>query len=208
MQQVFRELERRGVRVNGLRALEPFAHSGFLHTKDYHRRVASLEAWEIDPRQEASLRRNLPGAEVKITDSYREIKRTPGKYDLIVLDALDGVYGDGGQYCEHFEMLPEVFRAAQDSTLLILNVRPGCPNGKPRPRLAFTETHLEKRRKFYGTDHPGRVPFEDMIPVYRNLIEANGFELQWYFFRRRTLDDRVHYLVLKIQRRGALTGNG
>jgi hypothetical protein len=199
-QQVFRELSRRGIRLRELQALELFAHSGFLHTKDYLPKVANLEAWEIDPRQEEALRQNLPGAVVKITDSYQEIKRTPRKYNLIVLDAPDCVHGDHGQFCEHFSMLPDVFPIAQDSTVLVLNVMPGYPNGKSRRRHCFSEAHLEQRRRFYGTDHPETVRWADMIPVYRHLVETNGFELEWYFCRKRTRDGRLHYLVLKLRR--------
>lgn len=201
MQQVMRELERRGLRLKEMEALEVFAHSGFLHTRDYHPHVARLEAWELDPRQEAALRRNLPGAEVKITDSYEEIRKTPRQYDLILLDAPDSVYGDHGQFCEHFVMLPEVFRVAAAATVLILNVVPGYPNGQPH-RTQFTENHLAYRRQFYGTDHPAWLPITDMIPVYRRQIEAHGFELEWYFSLPRTRKDRVHYLVLKIKKRG------
>lgn len=202
-QQVFRELQRRGVPLHELQALELFAHSGFLHTRDYQPRVAGVEAWEIDPKQEAALRHNLPGAEVKITDSYQEIRRTPRKYGLIVIDAPDCVHGGDGQYCEHFGMLPEVFRAASDSAVLLLNVMPGYPNGKPNGRVLFTDAHLEHRRRFYGTDHPEKLPCEDMVPTYRKLIEANGFELEWYVSRPRTRDGRLHYLAMKIKRRDA-----
>jgi hypothetical protein len=205
MQQVMRELERRGVRLRSLDALELFAHSGFLHSRDYHPHVARLEAWEIDPHQEAALRRNLPGAEVKITDSYEEIKKTHRKYNLILLDAPDSVYGEHDQYCEHFLMLPEVFRAAADSTVLILNVVPGYPNGTPRPSQ-FTTKHLDYRRQFYGTDHPACVPIADMIPRYRREIESHGFELEWHFSLPRTRKGRVHYLVLKIKTRGSGCG--
>jgi hypothetical protein len=204
-QQIFRELAQRGVRLNELHALELFAHSGFLHTKDYLPQVASLEAWEIDPRYEKPLRHNLPRAEVKITDSYREIRRTPRKYSLIVVDAPDCVHGDTKQYCEHFGILPEVFRVAQDSTVLILNVMPGCSNGKPPRRSWFTAAHLEQRRRFYGTDHPEKLSVEAMVRVYRKGIEANGFELEWFFSRPRTRDGRLHYLALKINRRRART---
>jgi hypothetical protein len=202
-QQVFRELSRRGVRVNELRALELFAHSGFLHTKDYLSQVASLEAWEIDPRHKEALRQNLPSAEVKITDSYQEIKRTARKYNLIVLDTPECVHGDHGQYCEHFSMLPAVFPIAQDSTVLILNVMTGYGNGKSPRRPLFTDAHLEQRRRFYGTDHPETVRLAEMIPVYRRLVEVNGFELEWYFFHKRTRDGRLYYLVLKLRRRDA-----
>jgi hypothetical protein len=201
-QQVFRELSRRGIRLNELQALELFAHSGFLHTKDYLPQVASLEAWEIDPHQEEALQHNLPGAEIKITDSYQEIKRTTRKYNLIVLDAPDCVHGDNGQYCEHFSMLPEVFPIAQDSTILILNVMPGDLNGKAQRGRWFTDAHLQQRRRFYATEHPETVSLPDMIPVYRNLVETNGFELEWCFFHKRTRDGRLYYLVLKLRRCG------
>src|SRR5262249_30701784 len=200
-QRVFRELRRRGVRLGELQALELFAHSGFLHTRDYLSQVASLEAWEIDPRQEAPLRKNLPWAIVKITDSYEEINRTPRKYSLIVLDAPDCVHGQNQQYCEHFTILPKVFRAAQDSAVLLLNVMPGTRNGDIR-RHRFSERHLEQRRRFYGTDHPEQLSVDEMIAVYRQRIEAEGFKLEWYISRPRTRDRRLHYLVLKIKRRG------
>jgi hypothetical protein len=202
MQRVLRELERRGVRLGGLSALELFAHSGFLHSKDYLPRVARLEAWELDPGQEAALRRNLPGAEVKITDSYEEIKKTPRVYGLILLDAPDCVYGDRDQYCEHFLMLPEVFRVAEDSTVLVMNVMPGTRSGTANGRL-FTEAHLEHRRRFYRTDHPEKLALADMLPVYREQVDAHGFELEWHFSLPRTRDERLHYLVLKVKRRPA-----
>jgi hypothetical protein len=202
MQKVTRELERRGVRLKEMQALEAFAHSGFLHTRDYHPRVATLEAWELDPRQEADLRRNLPGAEVKITDSYQEIKKTPRQYNLLVLDAPDCVYGEHGQYCEHFQILPEAFRVMADETVLILNVVPGYADPTAHP-AQFTEKHLDHRRRFYGTDRPAWVPVADTIPVYRRHIEAHGFELEWHFSLPRTRRQRVHYLVLRIRRRGS-----
>jgi hypothetical protein len=202
-QRVFRELERRGVRLKELVALELFAHCGFLHTRDYHPLVARLEAWEIDPRQEAALRRNLPGAVIQITDSYREIKRTPGRYSLIVVDAPGEAHGPNGEHWEHFDILPDVFRVATDSAVIIVNVMPGPDGRRAGRRPPLAAAHLERRRAFYGTDHPGRIPFEHMIPAYRRLIEANGFELEWYFSRCRTLNGRFHYLVLKIKRRAA-----
>ncbi len=200
MQQVMRELERRGVRLKEMQALEVFAHSGFLHTRDYHPHVATLEAWELDPRQEVELRRNLPGADIKITDSYEEIRKTPRRYNLILLDAPDGVYGDHDQYCEHFQMLSEVFQVAADATVLVVNVVPGYPDVPPE-RSQFTAKRLEHRRRFYGTDRPAWVPIADMIPVYRRRIEEQGFELEWHFSLARTSRQRVHYLVLKIKRR-------
>jgi hypothetical protein len=200
MQRVLRELDRRGLCLHEMQALEVFAHCGFLHSKDYHRRVASLEAWELDPQQEADLRRNLPGAEVKITDSFAEIRKTTRNYDLIIVDAPENIFGDRGQFCEHFEMLPEVFHVVTDSAVVILNALVGYPADN-RARRRFTTEQLDRRRRFYGTDHPEMLRVTEMAPVYWRLLNAHGFELEWYFTVPRTLDKRLHYFVLKMKRR-------
>jgi hypothetical protein len=201
-QKVLRELERRGLCVHEMRALELFAHCGFLHSKDFHRRVGGLEAWELDAQQEPALRRNLPGAEVKITDSYTEIRRTPRHFDLIIIDNPETIYGDRGQYCEHFQMLLEVLRVAEDSAVLIMNALIGYPPGD-RAGRQFTKEQLEYRRRFYHTNHPEWMPLAEMAPVYYRLLDANGFELEWYFTVPRSLDKRMHYYVLKTKRRPA-----
>lgn len=189
-QRVFRELRARNVRTGDLEALEIFGHTGFLHTVDYARQVSSLEAWEIDPTHEPALRRNLPGATVRILDSFDELKRSPGKFSLLVVDNPVCVYGG---HCEHFDAFPDIFRVAKDSSILILNA---APNPWPPPE----EAHLVGRRAFYKADRPENVPFDRMMKVYRELIEAGGFALEWHFFRRRTLATRAYYLVLKIKR--------
>lgn len=199
-QKVFNEFKKRGVPLKEMRALELFAHSGFLHTKDYQHLVASLEAWELDPKQEAPLRQNLPGADIKITDSYQEIRKTPHKYGLIVMDAPDCVHGLNGEYCEHFQIISEVFRVLTDSPVLLMNVMPGAASGGPA-QPNFSQAHLEHRRRFYGTDHPDKVSYEEMLPVYKKLFEANGFELEWHLFRPRTQDSRLHYCAMKIRRK-------
>jgi len=201
-QKVLRELEHRGLCVHDMRALEVFAHCGFLHGKDFHQRVGSLEAWELDAQQEPALRRNLPGAQVKITDSYAEIRTTPRQFDLIVVDNPESIYGDRGQYREHFQMLPEVFRVAEDSAVLIMNALVGYPPGD-RAGRKFTTEQLEYRRQFYETDHPEMIPLEEMARVYWRLLNAHGFEMEWYFTVPRSLDKRIHYYVLKMKRRPA-----
>jgi hypothetical protein len=191
-QQVFRELRARNVRTGDLDALEVFGHTGFMHTLDYARQVASLEAWEIDPAKEPALRRHLPHATVRILDSFEELKRSPRKFDLIVVDNPVTLYGE---HCEHFEVFPDIFRVAEDSSILILNA---TRNPRPAPEQA----HLARRRSFYETDHPEDVPFDRMIEVYHNLIQAGGFDLEWHFFRRRAFATRVYYLVFKMTRPG------
>jgi len=189
-QRVFRDLRARNVPTGDLAALEFFGRTGFLHTVDYARQVSSLEVWEIDPAHEPDLRRNLPGAAVRIVDSFDELKRTPRKFNLLVVDNPVCVYGG---HCEHFDIFPDIFRVAMDSSILILNA---APNPSPPTEAA----HLASRRAFNKTDRPENVPFDRMMKVYREIVQAAGFALEWHFFRRRTHATRVYYIVLKIQR--------
>jgi hypothetical protein len=69
MCKVLSQLQRRGVRLEHLRALEVFGGAGDLHTMDYADRVATIEVWELDTKLEHRLRKNLPRATVKICDA-------------------------------------------------------------------------------------------------------------------------------------------
>ena len=196
MEQVLMELEKRKVRLKDLHALEVFGYDGTWHTTSYAFLVSTLEVWEIEQKHLEALQRNLPMAKVKITDSYEEIKNTSGKYSLIIVDNPMSTYSN---YCEHFELFPDIFRVATDLTILILNVIPEIdePALKKYPYL-FNDLQLEHRQSFYGTTCPEKVSFDEMVEAYKNLITANGFNLEWYFFQRR--GSIVYYLVLKIVR--------
>lgn len=195
MQQVLRELRKRNVRLQDLHALEVFGGSGDFHTKDYAFQVSTLDMWEIEPKYERALKRKLPMAEVKITDSFQEIKNTTRKYGLIVVDNPMSNYGD---YCEHFDLFPDIFRIAMDSAILILNVIPESNDNalKKYPYL-FNKVQLARRKSFYSTNHPEKVLFDEIAEVYLNLSKSNGFNLEWYFFQKRNI---VFYLVLKIKK--------
>jgi hypothetical protein len=84
---VLREIKRRRLDLSRMDALELFGGRGDMITQDYAPYVRSLEIWEIDPACESALREHFPLAEVKITDTYEEIKRCARKFDLVVADA-------------------------------------------------------------------------------------------------------------------------
>jgi hypothetical protein len=191
---VFNELEKRGVNIKSLNALEVFGSSGDFHTKDYAKKIHSLEVWEIDPKYEDLLKKNLPNARIKITDSYKEIKRCKEGYDMIV---IDNPWSTFGEHCEHFDLFPYVFRIAADSSILITNVIPKISAEIIReyPYL-FNKEQLEYRKAFFKTTQPDNVSFDKMIEVYDEIIKGNNFNLQWYFFQKRSF---FYYLVLKIR---------
>ena len=86
IQRILAEGSRRGASVEQFRALEVFGCTGERLTKHYAPLVRSVEVWEINPSLEPALRRNVPTATVRITDSFAEIKTTPSRFDLVVVD--------------------------------------------------------------------------------------------------------------------------
>jgi hypothetical protein len=196
MGRILREIGKRGVDASQLRVLEVFANSGDSHVKDYASRVSALEMWEIEPRYETMLKRNFPSAQVKIVDSYEEIKKTPNKYELIVVDNGTSICDN---HCEHFDLFPEIFRIAANSSILILNVIPEADHTvlKEIPYL-FHEAQLVRRQEFYKTGNPKKISIDGMLKVYTELIGENGFVLEWHLVLKRSF---VYYLVLKIKSR-------
>jgi len=200
MQKVLKELRERGIVLSDLHALEVFGGPGRWVTKYYARYVSTLDIWEIEHKYENRLRRSFPHAEIKITDSYHEIKSTSRKYNLIVVDSPFSVYGERGEYCEHFALFPDLFRIVMDSAILVLNVFTHVTDAALReyPYL-FNEKHLARRSSFYKMNHPERLSFDELRGAYKDLALANGFVTEWHFFRERRWAS-FYFLVLKIKK--------
>jgi hypothetical protein len=215
MEKVVKELKRRNLKPQELHALEVFGRDGHWHTQCYAGHAKTLEVWEIQEQYRDVLQKNFPGAKVKITDSFVEIRHTAGRYNFIVVDNSLGTFRDdpvpGGvatTYCEHFELFPNVFRVAMDSAILILNVIPET-NEAARKKYAylFNETQLARRRDFYQTDHPEKVSFDKMVETYKRLANDSGFKVEDFFFEKRGENGVAYYLVLKFAR-SAVRANG
>jgi hypothetical protein len=192
---VFRELRRRGVPTETMSAVEIFAGTGFRHTIDYLPFVGSLEAWEVNPSHEAELNRHLPGATVRITDSFAELARTTERFGIIVVDNTITTFGR--DYVEHFDLFPGLFRIASDPCVLVLNVCPGVPEA-----LRTDALRMSRRAAFYATDQPQDVAIDRMVEGYASLMRANGFRLDWHFARQRAYREGIHYLVMRMTRPG------
>ena len=171
IQKVLRLLEERGFSLNSADAIELFGRKGDWHTKYYVDRVSTLEVWEINPDFLADLKINLPMAKIKITDSFKEIKKTSSKYNLIIIDNPQSVYG-GGKYCEHFELFPHIFRIAKGPCVIILNV-----NIQPY-NFHKGLVWWERRKIFYHTDDPEKLSFKHVEAHYAEICKVNGFYLK------------------------------
>ncbi len=176
-----------------LEAIELFARAGNWHTTDYKDYVSQLDAWEIEGVWENDLRKNLPRAEIKIIDTYSEIKTTPKKFNLVISDNSMSVFGDG-RFCEHFELFPDVFRIMQEKSVLILNVIPSVtPKWKLKFPYLMNDEQCDRRAKFYKTDHPKILSAHEMLTAYSEKANRSGFKIVKHILVRRHV---VHYLAL------------
>lgn len=195
MQRVLRGLEARDIDLASLHALELFGGTGAFHTIDFATRVKRLEVWEVDPKLQAKLERNLPGAVVRIVDSYAELKRTGEHFNLIVVDNPMSIFSGR---CEHFDLFPDLFRVAADEAILVLDVIPSLPSSaRHKYPYLFNEEQCVRRREFYHTEDADNLSWGQIVPAYRVRTEKAGFVLQWSFSTRRHF---IYYLALKISR--------
>jgi len=179
--------------------LELFGADGLRHTLDYSRLVRSLDIWEMDEKYLPGLRKNFPNAQIKITDTFKEIQTTSKTYDFLISDEPGQVFGQRNEHCEHFDLLNEsIFRIVRPSVVIVLNAVPEplkqCPAAD---QYISYPGYLKARERFYETDHPERISIEEMIPAYRRVISANGFNLEWHIKVLRTIRGGVYYLALK-----------
>ncbi|MCX8079749.1 MAG: hypothetical protein N3F09_00770 [Bacteroidia bacterium] len=176
--------------------LEVFANTGEHQMPAYKHLAKSIEAWEINSMHEKALRRNLPGATIRITNSMEEADRCEKKFDWIVMDAHMECFGANKEYCEHFEILPKAFRLCKEEAILIFNVIPECPKewNIKYPDI-FGPRHLERRNRFYGVNDTTNLSYDFFEKFYVSLAEKNGFKTEWMFFHQRHL---LHYAVMKI----------
>jgi hypothetical protein len=194
MYKILRRFKQQGLDPKTLNALEVFGSDGQNHTKDIASVVAGLEIWEIESKHETILRRDFPQAEIKITDSYAEIKQTPQKYGLVIVDNTSVAFS----HYEHFDLFPDVFRVLTNPAMLILNVMPKVLQNNP--------DRLRQRQLFYNAADPKNISLAEIEQTYRTLAAQYGWLVDWIFFERRWTfyqrKDIVYYAVLKLVKGG------
>ena len=185
-------IEEHNIPLEKAEAIELFSREGDWQTVVYAPYVKSLEAWEINLDFYEGLRKNLPNAKIKITDTWKEIKDVTRKYDLIVADTPQATYGENDEHCEHFGLLPDVFRIANDGCVIILNV-----NKEPY-NLQEGSLWWKRRKDYYRTEHPEKLEFNSVIQRYKEILQENNVKMQWCFFQQRHVGF-LYYFVMRIQ---------
>ncbi len=200
MKKLCSELIKYGIGLSSRDAIELFAREGDWQTHVYAHMVKSLELWEIDAKCKAKLKKNFPTAAVKITDSIKELKTSFSfnkKYGFIVIDNPQACYGPGNCYCEHFDIITEIHKIAQDDVVVIFNV-----NKEPFNYDASPE--WKKRRDgFYKLKDTSKIPMKFFMKFYKELFKKQGFEAVLCFdVSREELEhnDYLYYLVFHLKK--------
>jgi len=198
MESVLSKLNSVGIDLSKLKVLEMFGYNGNGHVVDYADKVGSLDIWEIDSQYEPILQAKFPQANIKICDTFQEVKTTQNKYDMVIIDNPMSIYCDG-KYCENFELFPDIFRIANDSCILILNVIPSIVDSWKRdyPHV-FTPEHLARRCRFYQCEQSDNLALDYLAYIYNVWIFKAGYYAKYMFADERSC---VYYLGFVIERR-------
>lgn len=193
---VFNNLKRKGIELESINALQTFGGSGNGMERFYKDKVKQLDVWEIEESFKEELKKNLPKANIKITDSFKEIRKSSKKYNMILMDNPMGIFNG---HCEHFDMFIESFQSMQDQCIVILDVIPNLKNIDKRFNYICNSDHLLARKLFYRVSEPLNISIKEMLQTYREISNAHGYEIEWYFTEERS-GDFIQYLVLKLNK--------
>lgn len=193
MAKICERIKSEGVDMRRLSALDFFAREGNWQTVVYAREVGAIEAWEISSEFLPGLKRNLPEATVRIVDSYAYGAQTTARFDFVVLDNPQSIFGPDGCYCEHFEALPVALRLMKPSAFLIFNLNWAPFNFDAHP------VWQHRRAEFYGVENTATLSLESfLLPFYQRYFEACGFKVIQGFVQPRNAE-YLAYAVFRLQ---------
>lgn len=204
MKKILEILKQKGIDISQMHALEPFAREGDWQTWVYADKVESLDAWEINPDCEMALRKNLPKARIKIIDSLKEFKKRKyfGKYDFIVIDNPMNCFGAHEQYCEHFDIIPEVCHLLNQKGILIFNINKEPYDYEKNPKLEA------RRKQFYHQEKTNKLSLKFLLKFYKELFCKYGYTTKFCFNISRgkyECNDFFHYLVFYLKAKSPFT---
>ena len=165
-------------------AIELFARDGSWQTKHVLNSVKYSEAWEIDVRYAIDLRKNLPKTELVFCDTISRLGDVNCNFDIIVADNPQGTFGWNKEYCEHFDILPNIGNLFEFNSWLIFNI-----NRKPFNYDEMADW-AKRRRKFYNKEITGVLTREFLSQFYRQYFEAMGFSVK----QVKIIDRNAEYL--------------
>jgi len=203
---LIKKLEAKGVNFSSMKVIEMFSRAGNLHTIYYADKVASLEAWEIDPQWETKLQKNLPNAKIIIGDSIDYILNSKNKstFDLILIDAPLNNFGEkmstftAGPFCEHFDIIEHIGNLISQKAIVIFNVNIRPFNYEKWPLLK------KRRDQFYGEKvDTSNLKIDFLLNFYTELFRNVGLKTNYHIdIPRATYEgvDRLHYFAFYLEK--------
>lgn len=201
---MFLELERRGIVLEKLNALEMFARDGTWQTTFYANKVKTLEVWEIDPNWEKDLRKNLPKSKVRILDSIKNTQTYEklSKFSLVMIDNPMNVYGDKDEnkqnrYGKHFDVIKNIDKIIDNESIVVFNV-----NRHPFDYDKFP-MWKNRREKFYENLYSGNMTRDFLFDFYEKLFKNINLQTLFKFSVDRKLNDKldtVYYFVYNLKK--------
>ncbi|MFZ5807250.1 MAG: hypothetical protein ACOY3I_08605 [Verrucomicrobiota bacterium] len=193
MRGVCQKLQDMDIDMTHFRALEFFAREGDWQTVSYAGKVASLDAWEINPECEVALKRNLPNAKIRIGDSY-EFAKLPEfahQFDFIVFDNPQLTFGKKNEYCEHFEALEMIPFLLKNRGIVVFNVNTSPYDYEKHPEWQ------RRRKTFYKTDATEKLSLDFLEKFYAQYFRAKNFRPEFIFFEPRH-EGMVYYCIAEL----------
>ena len=198
------KLAQKGVELEKFNALEMFGRNGTWHTSFFADKVKSIEIWEIDKKWRKKLEKNFPNSKIKILDSIKTIKEEENlkKFNLLLIDNPMNIFGQNQEgskknYCEHFEILPEISKIIQDESLVIFNIN-RCPFDYDKYPL-----WEQRREKFYSNANTNNMSLEFLHEFYANLFQKMGFRTIFYINTVRIFyfeNDMIYYFAYYLKK--------
>ena len=193
MGRICKRLAAEGLDFSRLNGLDFFAREGDWQTVVYASRLATLEAWEINPEFLPGLKRNLPDATIRIVNSYEYGLTCPDRFDFVVLDNPQATFGSHGEYCDHFDALPVALNLLRPNGFLIFNINWAPFNFDAHPEWGM------RRNDFYGIADTSNLPINQfLLPFYRQLFECYGFDTVDCFSESRN-QEYLAYAVFRLK---------
>lgn len=167
------------------KGVDYFARTGEWVTKHFFDLAQSWNMHEIDPNYAAELQGNFPNANVYVGDSFVAIsENSDERFDLILADCPQGVFGSSQEYCEHFEFLELALRKAADEGVIFFNVNlqpyNDVSHGESRKDnygMKDSSLWFSKRQEFYGTN-ASKLDIKFVRDFYEAYFLSNGFHLK------------------------------
>lgn len=192
MKRLCSDLISAGFDLSEMDAVEVFGRKGDWHTVDYAGMVSSLEVWEIDPQHNADLEKNLPGAMIRNVDSitFAADPVNRERFDFVVIDNPQALFGPGDAYCEHFDVLMPATGMLRPNGVIVFNVN-------IRPYDYELHPDWQKRRAaFYGQTGTDSLALADMEDFYAEQFKQWGRAVAYSKAHKR--NEFLYYLAYRL----------